>query len=78
MGLFHSPKCRLLSMLCLTFFFFLVEIIVGYLTNSTALIADSFHMLSDVVALVIAYVSVRVSNKTNFIEFDDLILFIII
>lgn len=61
MGLFHSPKCRLLSMLCLTFFFFLVEIIVGYLTNSTALIADSFHMLSDVVALVIAYVSVRVS-----------------
>ncbi|XP_027196459.2 uncharacterized protein LOC113790950 [Dermatophagoides pteronyssinus] len=63
MGLFHSPKCRLLSMLCLTFFFFLVEIIVGYLTNSTALIADSFHMLSDVVALVIAYVSVRMSPK---------------
>lgn len=49
-------------MLCLTFFFFLVEICVGYWTNSTALIADSFHMLSDVVALVIAYVSVRVRS----------------
>jgi zinc transporter 1 len=28
-----------------------------------ALVADSFHMLSDVVALVIAYVSVRMSPK---------------
>lgn len=60
MGPLHNPKLRLLSMLFLTFFFFLVEIVVGYVTNSTALIADSFHMLSDVVALVIAYVSVRV------------------
>lgn len=60
MDLFHNPKYRLLGMLCLTFIFFFVEIIIGYLTNSTALIADSFHMLSDVVALVIAYVSVRV------------------
>lgn len=51
-------------MLCLTFSFFLVEIIVGYLTNSTALIADSFHMLSDVIALVIAFVSIRVSHHS--------------
>ena len=28
-----------------------------------ALVADSFHMLSDVIALVIAYVSVRMSPK---------------
>ena len=61
MSMFTSDKFRLLSMLCLTFFFFLVEIVVGYFTNSTALIADSFHMLSDVVALLIAFVSVRVS-----------------
>lgn len=63
MGLLCNAKCRLLSMLCLTFFFFCVEIFVGYWSNSTALIADSFHMLSDVVALVIAYVSVRMSPK---------------
>lgn len=63
MSLFKSDKCRLLSMLCLTFFFFLIEIVVGYLTNSTALIADSFHMLSDVVALVIAFVSLKMSPK---------------
>lgn len=54
---------RLLFMLSLTTTFFLVEIIVGYFTNSMALVADSFHMLSDVVALVIAYISVLMSPK---------------
>lgn len=48
-------------MLILTTFFFFVEIVVGYITNSMALVADSFHMLSDVAALVVAFVSVRVS-----------------
>jgi len=32
---------------------FQVELIVGQITNSMALVADAFHMLSDVVALVI-------------------------
>lgn len=47
-------------MLWLTTMFFFVEIVVGYVTNSMALVADSFHMLSDVLALVIAYMSVKV------------------
>lgn len=42
--------------------FFLVEIIVGYITNSIALVADSFHMLSDVVALIVGFASVRISK----------------
>lgn len=45
-------KCRLAFMFALTTAFFLVEITVGYVTNSMALVADSFHMLSDVVSLV--------------------------
>ena len=36
---------------------------VGNITNSMALVADSFHMLSDVIALLIAYVSVSISPK---------------
>lgn len=36
---------------------------VGNLTNSMALVADSFHMLSDVIALIIAFISVRLSTK---------------
>lgn len=43
--------------------FFLVEIIVGYVTNSMALVADSFHMLSDVISLVIAFLSIKMSPK---------------
>ncbi|XP_015124178.1 zinc transporter 1 [Diachasma alloeum] len=63
MGRYTGKKCRLLTMLWLTAFFFLVEVIVGYLTNSMALVADSFHMLSDVAALVVAFLSVKMSPK---------------
>lgn len=62
MGRYTGKKCRLLTMLWLTALFFLVEIVVGYVTNSMALIADSFHMLSDVAALVVAFLSVKVSS----------------
>lgn len=58
-----GARKRLLFMLSLTTSFFFVEIIVGYVTNSMALVADSFHMLSDVVALIIAYISVLMSPK---------------
>ena len=61
MGRYSGKTCRLLTMLSMTASFFLVEIIVGYITNSIALVADSFHMLSDVVALIVGFVSVRVS-----------------
>ena len=51
-------------MFSLTVTFFLVELIVGHITNSMALIADSFHMLSDVAALIIAFLSVRMAPKS--------------
>jgi len=50
-------------MLGMTASFMVVELVVGNLTNSMALVADSFHMLSDVIALVIAYVSIKMSPK---------------
>ncbi len=34
---------------------------MGYVTNSMALVADSFHMLGDIAALVISFLSVKVS-----------------
>jgi len=52
--------CRLGTMLCLTLTFFLVELICGHVVNSLALISDSYHMLSDVVAIVIAMISIQV------------------
>lgn len=62
MGKYTGKTARLICMLVLTFGFFLVEIIYGYLTNSLALVSDSYHMLSDVVALVVGLAAVRVST----------------
>ena len=64
MGRYSGKKCRLVSMFFLTSSFFLVEIVVGHVTNSMALVADSFHMLSDIAALIIAFISVRMSPKS--------------
>ncbi|XP_077293712.1 solute carrier family 30 member 1 isoform X2 [Arctopsyche grandis] len=63
MGKYTGKKCRLLSMLWLTAILFIVEIVVGYITNSMSLVADSFHMLSDVAALAVAFLSVKMSPK---------------
>jgi len=50
-------------MIALTSGFFIIEITVGYVTNSMALVADSFHMLSDVASIIIAFLSVKMSPK---------------
>lgn len=57
-------------MLWLTTLFFFVEIVVGYVTNSMSLVADSFHMLSDVAALVVAFLSVKVRGCSNFLLYE--------
>lgn len=64
-------EVRLFFMLGLTSTLFLVEIIVGYMVGSIALIADSFHMLSDLLALIVAAYAVRVcfyNEKENTIN----------
>ncbi|XP_055348929.1 uncharacterized protein LOC129595828 [Paramacrobiotus metropolitanus] len=60
-----GKSVRISAMLVLTGGFFLVELVVGYATNSMALVADSFHMLSDVMALVVGLFSVRIAKKTS-------------
>lgn len=62
---FRTKTFRLISMLCLTLSFFVVELVVGNITNSVALVADAFHMLSDVISLVIATVAVRISRQRS-------------
>lgn len=64
MGLLGRRTSFMLMML-LTTSFFLVEIIVGYLTNSMALVADSFHMLSDIISLGVGYFALKFSQKRN-------------
>ena len=57
-----SRRTSFVSMMVLTSSFFLVEIIVGYVTNSMALVADSFHMLSDVASLLVGFLALRYST----------------
>ena len=63
-----SSSTKLVSMMVLTTSYMIVELVVGNLTNSMALVADSFHMLSDVIALVIAFISVR--RDLNIVHLD--------
>ena len=63
MALCKGRTCSLLAMITLTSCFFVVELIFGYISNSLALIGDSYHMLSDLVALIVALVSLRVGIK---------------
>ena len=75
MGKLFGKRARLMAVMWLTIGFFFVEIVVGYMTNSMALVADSFHMLSDIAALVISYLSVKVSHITksyqNYIKLNE-------
>jgi zinc transporter 1 len=46
--------------------FFFLELVVGYAVHSLALVADSFHMLNDVISLLVGLWAVKVaSQRTN-------------
>jgi len=47
----------------LTGLYAIAEIVVGFASNSLALVSDAFHMLSDVLALIIGFVCVRISSR---------------
>ncbi|KAI9338962.1 cation efflux protein [Zopfochytrium polystomum] len=66
MGLGKVQKMTILAVLVTIFFW--IELIVGFLTGSMALVADSFHMLSDLVALVVAFIAIRLAAKKGDIK----------
>jgi len=49
--------------LCITLSFFLVELVGGILTNSLALLADAWHMLNDVFALIFAITAAWLASR---------------
>lgn len=54
---------KLFILLVLTFIFFIAEISVGYYANSIALIADSFHMLSDLLSIGVALYAIKLAQR---------------
>ncbi|XP_036298529.1 zinc transporter 1 [Pipistrellus kuhlii] len=65
MGCWSRNRGRLLCMLLLTFLFMVLEMVVSRVTASLAMLSDSFHMLSDVLALVVALVAERFAQRTH-------------
>ncbi|KAJ3271915.1 hypothetical protein HK104_004609 [Borealophlyctis nickersoniae] len=61
-----SREARLGTLAVLTTSLFIAEIVVGYISGSIALVADSFHMLSDVISLFIAWYSIKLAGKTSY------------
>ncbi len=60
-----SDTLRLGIMLSMILTFFVIELIVGQISHSISMIADSFHMLSDALALVIGIVTAVMSSRSS-------------
>jgi cobalt-zinc-cadmium efflux system protein len=63
----HVSRSRshLAVALAITIFFFVVELIGGYITNSLALAADAWHMLNDAVALAFALIAAWIAGRPS-------------
>lgn len=55
-------QMKLIVMLTLTSLYFVAELLVGFFTGSLALVSDAFHMASDSIALIIAFVAIQVAS----------------
>jgi zinc transporter 1 len=58
----NAKQIRIVTLLVIDIIFFFIEVIVGYAVHSLALIADSFHMLNDIISLVVALWAVKVAT----------------
>ncbi|KAI0410060.1 cation efflux protein [Xylaria palmicola] len=60
-----SKTTRISIMLAIDIAFFLVELISGFMVHSLALMADAFHMLNDIISLIIGLWAVRVASRAT-------------
>ncbi|CAB3399537.1 unnamed protein product [Caenorhabditis bovis] len=56
---------RLLVQIVLSLLFCFIEFIFGIISGSIALIADSYHMAADVMALIVAYICLRMAHRES-------------
>ncbi|KAL1836730.1 hypothetical protein VTJ49DRAFT_4722 [Mycothermus thermophilus] len=60
-----SKSTRIKVMLVLDTIFFLLELGVGFAVHSLALLADAFHMLNDIISLLVGLWAVSVASKAT-------------
>ncbi|KAI0021184.1 cation efflux protein [Xylariomycetidae sp. FL0641] len=65
-----SKTTRISIMLGIDIVFFLVELVSGFLVHSLALMADAFHMLNDIISLIIGLWAVTVAKKASTKKFS--------
>jgi cobalt-zinc-cadmium efflux system protein len=63
LGEAHPDQGPLAASLCLIAAFMVAEIVVGFLARSLALLSDAGHMLTDVAALGVSLVAVRLAQR---------------
>src|ERR671930_317535 len=61
--LVHTPARRLLLVLVVTAAYLVAEVVGGLLTGSLALLADSGHLLTDVLGLSMAIAAIRFARR---------------
>ncbi|KAJ7117612.1 cation efflux protein [Mycena epipterygia] len=59
-----SRSSRIKVLLAIDVVFFFVELISGYAVGSLALVADSFHMLNDVMSLIVALYAIKLTEES--------------
>ncbi|MCG9804434.1 cation diffusion facilitator family transporter [Staphylococcus argenteus] len=59
----HNSKKTLWASLIITLLFTMIEFVGGLVSNSLALLSDSFHMLSDVLALGLSMLAIYFASK---------------
>ncbi|KAI1465534.1 cation efflux protein [Daldinia caldariorum] len=65
-----SKTTRISIMLAIDVAFFLVELISGFMVHSLALMADAFHMLNDIISLIIGLWAVTVAKRETTNKFS--------
>ncbi len=60
---YEAKEKPLLFALLLTGLFFFIELFAGIFSGSLALISDAAHMLTDVVGIAIAFISIKIAKK---------------
>lgn len=56
-------QLKFIAMIIFTACLFFLKIIVGHVSKSMALVADSFHMITDFAALTVGYIALKLANS---------------
>ena len=56
-------QLKFIAMIIFTAILFFLKITIGHISNSMALIADSFHILTDFIALIVGFIALKMANS---------------